>query len=549
MRVRSALLVALLTAAAPANAIDPQALWDSWPQSRFVDVPAPCLKPAALRAEIDRLQRAHPELEVAEVGRSVEGRPIHRITVGRGDREVLLWSQMHGDEPSATPALLDLAHYLLTHAGEPGIDRLLATLTLRIVPMLNPDGAEAYSRRNAQGIDINRDALNLATPEGRLLKRLRDEHLPILGFNLHDQMRRRTVGDTGVLATVSVLAVVGDAAKTVTPGRRLSLAVSTAIADMLQAFIPGGVGRFDDTFSPRAFGDNLTAWGTPVVLIESGGVAPGQSLAELTRLNFVALVASLVELSEDGLARRDPEDYEAIPENNSDVWSDVLVRGGRILQPGGSEPFRADLAFDRLRGDRESAKCETAGLPRSEITELGDARIFAAGEIHDATGKVLLPSFTVGVDGWRARSRLGGAELDRLARLGVARIVWAVGQRDVGAALALSAALRAAGRPKIEVTAERAALPELVLARAVRIPAEPTLGAAIEALERAARARAAPSLSARLERLWGGRAAALRFEGVASFQLIDSTGDLEDLAEAPISAVSLDGHDLSEVGR
>lgn len=549
MRIRSALLVALLTSAVPADAIDPQALWDSWPQSRFVDVAAPCLKPAALRAEIDRLQRAHPELEVAEVGHSVEGRPIRRITVGRGDREVLLWSQMHGDEPSATPALLDLAHYLLTHAGEPAVERLLDTLTLRIVPMLNPDGAEVYSRRNAQGIDINRDALNLATPEGRLLKRLRDEHLPILGFNLHDQMRRRTVGDTGVLATVSVLAVVGDAAKTVTPGRRLSLAASTAIADTLQRFIPGGVGRFDDTYSPRAFGDNLTAWGTPVVLIESGGVAPGQSLAELTRLNFVALVASLIELSEDGFARRDPGDYEAIPENNSDVWSDVLVRGGRILQPGGTEPFRADLAFDRLRGDREDARCQPAGLPRSEITELGDARIFAAGEIRDAIGKVLLPSFTVGVDGWRARSWLGGAELDRIARLGVARIVWAVGRRDVGAALALSAALRAAGRPKIEVISERAALPEIVLARAVRIPAEPTLGAAIGALERAARARAAPSLAARLERLWGGRAAALRFEGEASYLLVNSTGEREDLAKAPISAVSLDGQDLSAVGR
>lgn len=549
MRIRSALLVALLAATVPASAIDPQALWDSWPQSRFVDMAAPCLKPADLRAEIDRLQRVHPDLDVAEVGRSVEGRPIHRITVGRGDREVLLWSQMHGDEPSATPALLDLAHYLLTHAGEPGIDRLLAELTLRIVPMLNPDGAEAYSRRNAQGIDINRDALNLATPEGRLLKRLRSEHLPILGFNLHDQMRRRTVGDSGVLATVSVLAVVGDAAKTVTPGRRLSLAASTAIAETLQAFIPGGVGRFDDTFSPRAFGDNLTAWGTPVVLIESGGVAPGQSLAELTRLNFVALVASLVELSEDGFAHREPKGYEAIPENNSDVWSDVLVRGGRILQPGGIEPFRADLAFDRLRADRESANCEPAGLPRSEITELGDARIFAAGEIRDATGKVLLPSFTVGAEGWRARTRLGGAELDRLARLGVARIVWAVGQRDVGAALALSAALRAAGRPKVEVTAERAALPEMVLARAVRSPAAPSLGAAIEALEGAARARPATSLADRLERLWGGRASALRFEGMASFLLVDSTGDLEDLAEAPISAVSLDGHDLSDAGR
>ena len=76
--------------------------------------------------------------------------------------------------------------------------------------MLNPDGAERYARRNAQAIDINRDALQLATPEGRLLKALRDRFQPELGFNLHDQNRRTTVGDTGVLATISLLAVAGD---------------------------------------------------------------------------------------------------------------------------------------------------------------------------------------------------------------------------------------------------------------------------------------------------------------------------------------------------
>ncbi len=549
MILRTVLLAALLASGSPTLAMDARALWEAWPQSRFVTAPAPCLKPGGLATELDRLRRAHPGLEIVEVGRSVEGRPIHRITVGRGDREVLLWSQMHGDEPSATPALLDLAHYLLANSAEPAIDRLLESLTLRIVPMLNPDGAEIYSRRNAQGIDINRDALNLATPEGRLLKRLRDEHDPILGFNLHDQMRRRTVGDTGVLATMSVLAVVGDAAKTVTPDRLLSLRASAAIADTLQAFIPGGVGRFDDTFSPRAFGDNLTAWGTPVVLIESGGVAPGESLEKLTRLNFVALATSLAELAEDGFAGRDPASYETIPENNSDVWSDVVVRGGRIVQPGVAEAFRADLAFDLLRRDRESEGCDVPGPPRSEITELGDARIFAAGETIDATARVLLPSFTVGVNGWHARRWLGGAELDRLAGLGAARIVWVVKEREVGAALAVAAALRAAGRPKLEVASEGMALPALVLARAVEAPAEPTLGAAVRALERAARTQAAASFAARLDRLWGGPAAALRFEAAASFLVVDSTGDVESLLEAPLSATYLDGRNLREAGQ
>ena len=42
-------------------------------------------------------------------------------------------------------------------------------LTIRAIPMLNPDGAEVFRRRNAQNIDINRDTINLETPEANIL--------------------------------------------------------------------------------------------------------------------------------------------------------------------------------------------------------------------------------------------------------------------------------------------------------------------------------------------------------------------------------------------
>ena len=57
---------------------------------------------------------------------------------------------------------------------DPPVRGILSSLTLHFVPMLNPDGAERFQRRNAQGIDINRDALRLQTPEGRALKAVRD---------------------------------------------------------------------------------------------------------------------------------------------------------------------------------------------------------------------------------------------------------------------------------------------------------------------------------------------------------------------------------------
>ena len=244
--MRPLAFVALMSVAAvsagaePKRTIVPTLLWEAWPQKRFVPTAAPCLRHAELLERLAALQARHPQdVALEEIGRSVEGRAVQQLTVGRGPRKVLLWSQMHGDEPSATPALLDVARLPAGAARtDPDAAAILERLTLIVVPMLNPDGAERYQRRNAQAIDINRDALNLATPEGRLLKAVRDRHQPELGFNLHDQNRRTSVGDTRVLASVALLAVSGDARA---PSRRAACAPSapcTAIAAAVEPFFP-----------------------------------------------------------------------------------------------------------------------------------------------------------------------------------------------------------------------------------------------------------------------------------------------------------------------
>ena len=543
------LLLPALLPAQSGGALDASLLGKVWSTERFVAKAAPCLRPAELEAELRRLAAAHPELLLGEVGRSVERRPIYRITLGRGAKKVMLWSQMHGDEPSATPALLDLAHYLLSHQEDSEVARLLDQLTLLMVPMLNPDGAEAYTRRNSQGIDINRDALNLATPEGRLLKKLRDEAQPMLGFNLHDQNRRRTVGNSRQLASNAVLAVVGDEEKTLTPGRITAKRAAVAIAAALEPFAPGGLARYDDTFSPRSFGDNLTAWGTPVVLIESGGVPPGASLEELTRLNFLALGATLGELAADGLAGRDPDLYDQIPENNVDVYSDVVLRGGRIRQPHLLEAYRADLAFDRLRGDREAAGCQPPGPPRSTVAELGDARIFGAGEEIDAGGQILFPGFLIGAEGFGARRFLDGPGLEILGKLGVSQVRWVVAPRDLAAAAGFAAKQRGRLRPRVEVSADRAALPIRRLSRRPEPPAGRLLGQLLRSLESACGQpfdhQEAGAVEAALLALWNGKnAAPLRYESVASL-LVARTGGGGLAAGSAVSRIFLDGAEVA----
>jgi hypothetical protein len=476
------ILALVLAAASSVPATSPETLWDLWPTARAVQTPAPCLRPSDLTSALQALATTHSgAMTLAEAGRSFEGRPIHLLTMGRGARHVLLWSQMHGDEPSATPALLDVTQYLATRANEPGPRRILAELTLLMVPMLNPDGAERYQRRNAQEIDVNRDALVLSTPEGALLKALRERYRPVLGFNLHDQNRRTAVGDTGVLASIALLAVAGDPEGTLTPGRLRAKRISSALVAALTPFVPGGLARYDEDWSPRAFGDNLTAWGTPVVLIESGGLPPGRPLADLTRLNFVGLLTALDALALDDAEGYDPALYEALPRNQTGVWSDVVLRGGQVVQPAPSHAYRADVAFDLRSSDQFRSGCgpEPAG---SRITEVGDARFLGAGQSVDAAGTVIAPAFLASVRGHDARAWLTPASLRAIGGLGVGTVRWHVPGADQPAAAEHLTTLVGPGLPAVALAPVDEPDAVLLLTRHPAPPRAPTLASALDAL-------------------------------------------------------------------
>jgi len=378
--------------ASPGSGLEAAALAREHEDHRFVTVPAPCLSPDLLASELRRLGAAHaPKVSVEVIGTSFHGKEIRMVSIGHGPKSILFWSQMHGDEPTATPALLDLADFLARRAATPDVARILDAFTLRLIPMLNPDGASVYERRNAQGIDINRDALMLATPEGRLLKSIRDRFSPVLGFNLHDQGRRVTVGETGVLSSISLLAVAGDAAGTITPGRLRAKRVASRVVRTLTPFMPGGIARYDEDWNPRAFGDNITAWGSPVVLIESGGFPKGGGFRELTRLNFVALVSVLDGLSRDDLADETTGLYDALLRNKADAYADVALSGASLLEPRTGKWFEADLAFDILASDQTISGCAPAPRAGSRIVEVGDSRVVKPGRTIDARGMAVAP--------------------------------------------------------------------------------------------------------------------------------------------------------------
>jgi hypothetical protein len=407
--------------------------------------------------------------------------------------------------------------------------------------MLNPDGTERYQRRNAQAIDVNRDALNLATPEGQVLKAVRDRLQPELGFNLHDQNRRTTVTGSTTLASIALLAVAGDAQGTITPGRVRAKRVCSAVAAALEPFVPGGVSRYDEDWSPRAFGDNLTAWGTPVVLIESGGLPAGRPATDLTRLNFVALLTSLAGLAVDDLAAIDPAVYDALPRNETGAYADVVVRGGRVTQSSALDAaYRADVAFDATRSDLEWAGC---GPTRngSRIVEVGDARFIASGQSLEASGAIVMPALTVSVRGLRGRAWLTPAALGRLAALGVGTVRWHVPLPHRGLAEQHARSLAAPGRPGVAVVDEKDDA-ALLVAGLPPANADGSLEGALRALKGAAPgaddlARALPAPAS------GPRPLALTLDAPASLVVLRPSAGATGLtpADLRIERVFVDG--------
>ena len=400
-RALAGLVLAGAVRARPAPGSGPvaSALWDAWPHT--VAVSPFALEHEGLRAHLAALAARYPGLfSIAEEGVSAEGRKIPLLVLGGGETTVLLWSQMHGDEPTATSALLDVLEHLGKTRKAPDTESLLSRLKIAIIPMLNPDGAERTVRTNAQGIDINRDALRLQTPEGRFLKSVRDRLKPSVGYNLHNHSPNMTAGGHGPQVAVSLLSVPYDEAFTVNEGRRTTMRMAVLVQQLLEPWAKGRVARYDMGYTARAFGDSMTRWGTPTLLIESGGFFGPDEANTLVRLNFVALLGTLHALADGSLAKVDAKAYDAIPLNTPDRLFDVLLRKARIVGGGGLPPYLADVGVNVAPARPHFTGPSPRGA-QGGVLEVGDLAEFLGKTEIDLTGRLLVVAPPGGEEGWK----------------------------------------------------------------------------------------------------------------------------------------------------
>jgi hypothetical protein len=351
-------------------------------ESAFLQFKEPAITHRRFKhADLQPLISKHQDaFEIVELGKSVEGRSISSLKWGTGKTKIMLWSQMHGNESTATMALFDLFNFLKASGDEYDSlrSKLKSELSLSFIPMLNPDGAEVFKRRNALDIDLNRDAISQISPEAIILKTARDAFEPEFGFNLHDQQVYYNVKGTPKQATISILAPAYNVETEVNDVRNRAMQTIVGMNEVLQQLIPGQVGKYDDEFEPRAFGDNIQKWGTSTILIESGGYTSDPEKQYIRQLNFMIILNALHQIATESYKQYTPDQYVAIPDNGIELM-DVILKEVQVKV--GENYFPIDIAIRR-----REAEANGGYFVAGSVEDLGDMQVFFGFEELDATG-------------------------------------------------------------------------------------------------------------------------------------------------------------------
>lgn len=318
--------------------------------------------------------------EVVQLGVSVLKKPIYQLRYGHGPRRVMMWSQMHGDEPTATMALMDLFNFLEGSDDDmDSIRQLLREKTnIYFIPMLNPDGADVYTRRNAMDVDLNRDAREGATVEGSILIDAAKKVQPRYAFNLHDQNIYYNVPGTANPVTIALLAPAYNEAREINEVRAGAMQIAVGMNRVLQQFVPDGVAKYDDTYTPRGFGDNFQSWGASTVLIESGGYKGDPEKQYIRKLNFMIILNALIEIAQGSYQYYDIAEYHALPFNQAGM-TDLMLRNVRLQRD--DIPLVVDVSIRRSEITQD-----TAYYVRSRIDDIGDLQDNHGYDELDASG-------------------------------------------------------------------------------------------------------------------------------------------------------------------
>ncbi len=323
------------------------------------------------------IKKMNTIFKVEKIGKSELGKDIFSITFGQGEMNILIWTQMHGNESTGTKAVFDLFRFFEKNKSDSEIaDKILKKCKITVIPLLNPDGAEKYTRVNANQIDLNRDVIDQNAAESKVLMQTLAKVNPVYCFNIHDQRTIFSAGKENKPATLSFLAPSEDMNRTITDGRKETMKTIVAMNNLLQKFIPGQIGRYSDEFYPTATGDNFQKMGHNTILIESGHYKDDYQRENTRKYTFLALlqgIYSIVQPEEE----IDFHSYFDIP-NNEKKYLDIIMKN---ISYDGKKVDIGVLFIEKLKNGKINL------IPSIEI--IGDLELYNANRVIVDQKKVL----------------------------------------------------------------------------------------------------------------------------------------------------------------
>lgn len=108
------------------------------------------------------------KLDISEIGRSIEGRPIKMLTIGKPDSKKMMMVISRQHPPEVT-GYFAMQSFVETIAGKSDLAKQFRDeWSIYVVPLMNPDGVDHGNwRHNLGGIDLNRDWTVFNQPEGK----------------------------------------------------------------------------------------------------------------------------------------------------------------------------------------------------------------------------------------------------------------------------------------------------------------------------------------------------------------------------------------------
>ena len=133
-------------------------------------------------------------VRITAIGQTAEKRPLHLVKLGapapskpaqaRREPTVLFICSQHGNEPAGREACLRWLRDL-AFSNDPAVLNQLSNQTVLFIPTANPDGRAKNQRENGTE-DINRDHIDLSSPEARAIARVVRAWKPDTTVDLHE---------------------------------------------------------------------------------------------------------------------------------------------------------------------------------------------------------------------------------------------------------------------------------------------------------------------------------------------------------------------------